>query len=133
VETSFDREPIRIIVEIVIKHEYPPQVLRESKNKNIDLAGGAGNLDFKFQFKRTNVTVISLEIEDKILQNPSDSGTLTLSAAPIGEVSITAVAVGPGGTGNMQISYMGKDLFSAPVEFPMENGHGTIDEIVNLP
>lgn len=122
--------PIKVTVEIIIKHEYASASLQKNLMIAADAAGGAGNCPdnrFSYSFEKENATVLSLIVEEFEKDNPGDSGEFTTcinDASPQPKIRVIALAKenSPGGRVALSLKFLGKDVFSSPKEFSAAPG-----------
>ena len=118
--TTTKEQVVRIIVEVIVKDQ------RSGSDKALLEAPALAKPKIGYQFTRNQLTVVSLTIENKTVQNPSDSGIIELDYIPMdGMISYSAYALGQG-TGTLQLTYNGKNLLNPPEEFVVNNGQGFI-------
>ena len=130
-------QPIRIILEVIIKDERSATTggaaaLLSAPNA---LLGGAGGPTIKYQLSRTQITLLRLDIGDKTVANPPDSGSVSLDSYPLsGQIHVYASATGgsPQSTGTLQLTCNQKNLFNPAEPFVFTGSAGTINTTAKL-
>lgn len=132
--------PIRITVEVIVRHEYPPQP-KTNRLRDTSEADGAGCPEnkFSYSFEKDNASVLSLSIEEFKKDNPGDSGDFTTcinDASPEPKIRVIGLAKenNPGGRVALTLKFLGKDVFSPAKEFVLgEHGFLKLNTLVKLP
>ena len=122
--------PIRIILEIVLK-----EVRGAGGGANLSLLGGEIVRTISYQFANNQITVLNLSIENKSVPNPGNSGNIELDfIPPSGQIAVSSMATaGPLGSGSLQLTYKGKNVFTPPADFKFTQGTGFINQTPQLP
>jgi len=94
---------------------------------------------FTYTIATNNATILSLSLESFTKNNPGNSGEFTVCIDDAtDEPKVHVIAMGkvdnPGGTANLQITFLGKPVFTAPSPFTLLN-HGILmfNQLVKLP
>jgi len=138
-------EPVKIIVEVIIRNETATPI----PSKSFSFKASPGLLaeegpqcpdnKFKFSFdKSTDVTILSIIVEDFKQDLPPDTGNFTTCILdphdpPSITVAVLAKTENPGGRAALSLSFNGKEVYDKK---ELENkGHGKLGimESVKLP
>ncbi len=132
--------PVRITVEVVIRHEYPTQPRTHLLHSMSEAAeAGCPENKFSYSFDKANASVLSLIVEEFEKDNPEDSGEFTTcindpAASPRVMVIGLAKEDNAGGRVALTLKFRGKDLFTTPKEFTRtSNGFLKFNELVKIP
>jgi hypothetical protein len=150
VQTSID--PIRIVVEVVIRNETTLQEKSIAKSLTpfdvsdaLELGGDCPDNKFTYSFdtKKGEVDhsaiIHSLKVEAFEKFSPGDSGKFTtcindISEEPSIRVTVFASENMPGGRASLQLKFNGRDVFSPERELnKMPGGNLGFSELVKLP
>jgi hypothetical protein len=125
---------IRIVLEVVIKDYF-----REARSGEMagleDMLGGADKPKIAYEFKGEKISVLNLTIHNKSVANPGPSGSVTLDYIPLsGEINVASMATGgaPDSSGNLQLKYQGRELFSPAEDFRFSGSIGHINTIAKI-
>lgn len=94
---------------------------------------------FAYSIVKTSAKILSFSLEGFTKENPGDSGEFTVCIDDAtDDPKVTIIAMGrvdfPGGTATLQVTFLGKPLFTSPKSFTLlDHGILMFNEIVKLP